>query len=170
QAVDAGDGRDDDHVPARDQRRGRGEPQPRDVVVPGRVLLDVEVGLGDVRLGLVVVVVGDEVLDGAVREELPELVAELGRERLVVGDDERRPADLLDRPRHRRRLAGAGRADERLVALAGFDAGGERLDRLRLIGGRQVLLGCFQLRHLRHRVTAMAVRTNAPYGAYAGIM
>ena len=38
-------------------------PQPVDVVVPGRVLLDVEVGLRDVRLRLVVVVVGDEVLD-----------------------------------------------------------------------------------------------------------
>ena len=116
EAVDAGDGRDHDHVAAREERRRRGEPQPRDVVVPGRVLLDVEVGLRDVRLGLVVVVVGDEVLDGVVREELPELVAELRRERLVVGDHERRPAGLLDRPRHRRRLAGAGRADERLVA------------------------------------------------------
>ena len=55
-----------------------------------RVLLDVEVGLRDVRLGLVVVVVGDEVLDRVVREELPELVAELRGERLVVRDHERR--------------------------------------------------------------------------------
>ena len=109
--VDAGDRRDHDHVAAGEERRGRREPQPRDVVVPRRVLLDVEVGLRDVRLGLVVVVVGDEVLDGVVREELPELVAELRRERLVVGDHERRPAGLLDRPGHRRRLAGAGRAD-----------------------------------------------------------
>ena len=65
-------------------------PEPIDVVVDRGVLLDVEVGLRDVRLGLVVVVVGDEVLDGVVREELPELVAELGGERLVVGDHERR--------------------------------------------------------------------------------
>ena len=41
-------------------------PQPVDVVVPRRVLLDVEVGLRDVRLGLVVVVVRDEVLDRVV--------------------------------------------------------------------------------------------------------
>ena len=45
-------------------------PQSVDVVVPGRVLLDVEVSLRDVGLGLVVVVVGDEVLDGVVGEEL----------------------------------------------------------------------------------------------------
>src|SRR5439155_9690921 len=144
---DAGDGRDDDDVPPGEERRRRGEPQPRNVVVPRGVLLDVEVGLGDVRLRLVIVVVGDEVLDGAVREELPELVAELGRERLVVGDYERRPADLLDRPRHRRRLAGAGRADQRLVALARKDPLAELLDRLRLVAGRAVGGGCAQLGH-----------------------
>jgi hypothetical protein len=63
--------------------------EPVDVVVPRGVLLDVEVGLRDVRLGLVVVVVRDEVLDRVVREELPQLVAELGGERLVVRDQER---------------------------------------------------------------------------------
>src|SRR5919109_390642 len=72
---------------------------------------------GDVRLGLVVVVVRDEVLDRVVREELAELVAELGGERLVVSDHERRPLDLLDRERHRRGLARAGDAQERLETI-----------------------------------------------------
>ncbi len=91
-AVDAGHGGDDDDVAAGEQR-GRGRvAQPVDLVVDRRVLLDVEVLGRDVRLGLVVVVVADEVLDGVVREELPELVAELRREGLVVGDDERRAA------------------------------------------------------------------------------
>ena len=117
EAVDARDGGDDDRVAAREQVRRRRVPQPVDVVVPRAVLLDVEVGLRDVRLRLVVVVVGDEVLDRVRREELAELVAELRGERLVVGDHERRPLDLLDDPRHRRRLAGAGRAEQRLVAL-----------------------------------------------------
>ena len=105
------------------------EPEPGDVVVLGRVLLDVEVGLRDVRLGLVVVVVRDEVLDGVLREELAELVAELRRERLVVGDDERGALELLDDPGHRRGLARAGRAEERLEAVAGGDGGGDLLDR-----------------------------------------
>ncbi len=65
--VDAGDGGHDDHVAAREERRRRREPQPRDVVVLRRVLLDVEVGLRDVGLGLVVVVVRDEVLDRVLR-------------------------------------------------------------------------------------------------------
>ena len=47
---------------------------------------------GDVRLGLVVVVVADEVLDRVVGKELAELVAELRRQRLVVRDHQRRLA------------------------------------------------------------------------------
>ena len=117
EAVDARDRRDDDHVAAGEERRRRRVPQPVDVVVPRRVLLDVEVGLRDVRLGLVVVVVGDEVLDRVVREELAELVAELRRQRLVVGDHERRrrpprssrPSSPSCRCRSRRAASGTAR-------------------------------------------------------------
>ena len=147
EAVDAGDGRDHDRVAPREERRGRREPQPRDVVVLGRVLLDVQVRLGHVRLGLVVVVVGDEVLDGVVREELPELVAELRGERLVVRDDQRRLLHLLDDPGHRRRLAGAGRPEDGLEPVARAQAGGDRLDRLRLVAGRHVGGGGLQRCH-----------------------
>ena len=138
EAVDAGDRRDDDDVAARHECRCRREPQARDVVVLGRVLLDVEIGLGHVRLGLVVVVVRDEVLDGVLGEELAELVAELCGERLVVRDDERRLPDLLDRPRHRRRLARTGRAEQRLEAVSGADRLGQLPDRLRLVAGRAI--------------------------------
>ena len=55
-----------------------------------RVLLDVRVRPRQVRLGLVVVEVADEVLDRVVREELAELRVELRGERLVVGQDQRR--------------------------------------------------------------------------------
>jgi hypothetical protein len=44
-------------------------PHPVDLLVDERVLLDVRVGRGDVGLGLVVVVVADEVVDGVVGEE-----------------------------------------------------------------------------------------------------
>ena len=59
-----------------------------------RVLLDVRVRRRHVGLGLVVVVVRDEVLDGVVREELLELAVELRRQRLVVRDDQRRHVEL----------------------------------------------------------------------------
>ncbi len=108
----------------REQRGGGRVPQPVDVVVDGRVLLDVEVGLGHVGLGLVVVVVGDEVLDGVPGQELAELVAELRGERLVVGDHERRLLHLLDDPGHRRGLASAGRSEQGLIAVPRLQAPG----------------------------------------------
>jgi hypothetical protein len=65
-------------------------PEPLDLLVDGGVLLDVGVGLRDVRLGLVVVVVGDEVLDRVVGQHLAQFVGELGGEGLVRQHDEHR--------------------------------------------------------------------------------
>ena len=107
-----------------------------DLVVDLGVFLDVGVGPGDVRLGLVIVVVGDEVLDGVVREELLEFAVELGGQCLVVGEDERRALDALDDVRHRECLAGTGDAEQRLVALALFQSVDERVDRIGLVTGR----------------------------------
>ena len=91
QPVDARDGGDDDHVPALEQGLGRRVAHPVDLVVDERVLLDVGVDLRDVGLGLVVVVVGDEVLDRVLGEERLELAVELGGQRLVGRHDQRGP-------------------------------------------------------------------------------
>ena len=82
------------------------------------VLLDVGVGARDVGFGLVVVVVGDEVLDGVVGEELFELRVELSGEGLVVGENERGAVHLFDDVGHREGLARAGDAQEGLESLA----------------------------------------------------
>jgi hypothetical protein len=89
EAVDAGDGADDDAVAAFEEGARGGEAELVELVVDGGFFFDVEVAGGDVGLGLVVVVVGDEVLDCVVGEELLELVIELRGERLVVREDER---------------------------------------------------------------------------------
>ena len=148
--VDAGDGGDDDHVAAGEEGGRRGVAQPVDLVVDRGVLLDVEVLGRDVGLGLVVVVVGDEVLDRVVGEELAELVAELRGQRLVVGDHQRGPLHRRDRRRHREGLAGPGRAEQRLELLTGLQPLGQPGDRLRLVGRRRV--GGIQL-ELGHRMT-----------------
>ena len=136
--VDAGHRGDDDHVAAGEERRRRRVAQAVDLVVDRGVLLDVEVLGRDVGLGLVVVVVGDEVLDLVVGEELAELVAELGGERLVVGDHQRGSLDLGDRRRHREGLAGAGRTEQGLELLPRPQPLGQAGDRLRLVRGRRV--------------------------------
>ena len=107
-----------------------------DLVVDVRLLLDVGVGGGDVGLRLVVVVVGDEVLDGVVWEEVAELLRELRGERLVRRDDDGRLLDGLDDLGHCVRLAGAGDAEEGLVLQAARDAVGESGDGLWLVAAR----------------------------------
>ena len=81
---DARHRRDHDHVLPLHQRGRCTKPQPLDVFVDRRILLDERVGRRDVRLGLVVVVVRDEVLDRIVGEERLQLSVQLSRERLVV--------------------------------------------------------------------------------------
>ncbi len=99
------------------RRRSSRVAQPVDFVVDRAVFFDVGVAGGDIRLGLVVVVVTDEVLDPVVREHLPHLVGELGGQRLVGLDDERRPLHLLDGPGDGRALAAAGDAEQRLETV-----------------------------------------------------
>ena len=137
EAVDAGDGGDDDGVGAVDERVGGGEAEAVDFVVGGGVFFDVGVGLGNVGLGLVVVVVADEVLDGVAREEFLELGVELGGEGLVMAHDEGRAADARDDVRHGEGLAAAGDAFEGAVAAAGGEGGAYGVDGLRLVAGRR---------------------------------
>ena len=73
----------DNRVAPGEQRRRCRVPQAVDLVVYRRVFLDVCVARGHIRLGLVVVVIGDEVLDSIVGEELLELVGELRSKRFV---------------------------------------------------------------------------------------
>ena len=178
QTVDARDGGDDEHVPPRHQRTGRGVAELVDLVVDVRFLLDIRVGRRDVCLGLVVVVVGDEVLDGVLREEIAELLRELCRERLVGRDDERRFLDGLDGLGHGVRLAGAGDAEERLVAHALEDAVRQPVDGLRLVASRFEVgddperrsgLGWVERGHLRVSLTFL-ISPTAASGATMGCM
>ena len=134
--VDRGDGGDDDDVVPREERPGRGVPESVDLVVHARVLVDVRVRLLDVRLGLIVVVVGDEVLDGVVREQLAEFLVELCGEGLVVRDDERRLLEFLDRPGDRVRLPGPRHAEQRLLVHPALEPLDECLDGFGLVAGR----------------------------------
>ena len=137
ETVDARDGRHHDHVAPGEQGPGGRVPQPLDLVVDRRVLLDVGVRLRDVRLRLVVVVVGHEVLDRVVREELPQLVGVLRGQRLVRLHHQDRALHLLGQPGHRRGLAGAGRTQQHDVLLARVDPLDQLLDGLRLVAGRR---------------------------------
>src|SRR5690349_23077517 len=63
-------------------------------LVHARLLLDVGVGARDVGLGLVVIVVADEIFDRVVGEEALELAVELGGQDLVRRDQDRKSTRL----------------------------------------------------------------------------
>ena len=73
-AVEARYARYDDHVAAPRQQRGHGaQAHFLDLGVDRKVFFDEGVRRGEVGLRLVIVVVGDEILHGVLREEIAEL-------------------------------------------------------------------------------------------------
>ena len=147
---------------------------PVDGLVDGGFLLDIEVGAGHVGLRLVIVVIGDEILDRIVREEGFELAIELGGERLVGGEDQGRALGRLDDLGHGEGLAGAGRAEQDLVALAGLDALDEFGDRRALVARRLIFgmhlepLATFQLDPVAVRPVGRPVVGRQGAGGIAG--
>ncbi len=91
QAVDARHAGHDDHVAPADQRTGGRQPQPVDLLIDRGVLLDVNIALRNVGLGLVIVVIADEIMHRVVRKKLLELAIQLGGQRLIVREHQRRP-------------------------------------------------------------------------------
>ena len=114
-----------------------GQTEALEVLIDGGILLDVGIGLGDVGLGLIVVVVGDEVLDGVVGEEGLELGVELRGEGLVVRNDQRGAAVTGDDVGHRKGFAAAGHPPQNLARGAALKATHQRLNRLGLVAHRR---------------------------------
>ena len=138
-AVDAGDAGDDDHVVALQERAGGRVPHPVDLLVHRGFLLDISVGARDIGLGLVIVVIGDEILDRVVGEEALEFAVKLGRERLVGRQHQGRALHRLDHLGHGEGLARARDAQEHLVALGFIDAVHQRADGFGLVAGGHIV-------------------------------
>ena len=140
-SVDARHRRHDHHITP-GQERGRGRvPQAVDLVVDRGVFLDVRIARRDVCLGLVVVVVRDEVLHRRPRQVLAELIAQLCGQSLVVGNNERGPTGVGDEIGHREGLAGTGHPKQRLVTLTSSEPFLNCRDGVRLIAGGQMRIG-----------------------------
>jgi len=86
-----------------------------DLLVDRRVLLDVGVGAGDVGFGLVVIVIAHEILDGISGEKALELPVQLGRQGLVVGDDQGGTLNRLDELSNGKCLTRPGDAEQYLL-------------------------------------------------------
>ena len=106
---------------------------------------------------------GDEVLHGVFGEKLAELRAKLRRERLVVREHQRRPVDVGNDVRHRKRLAGARDAEQRLLLEALLNPLRQLRDRFRLIARR--LIGRDKLEGPADLLTA---HTRIPHPPHSG--
>ena len=60
------------------------EPEPVYLVIDRHVLFDIRIRMHDIGFGLIVIVVGNEKLNGVVRKEMLKLRVELRRQRLVM--------------------------------------------------------------------------------------
>ena len=95
-AINARHTGDDNHVLAREQRTHRRKPQPFNLIVDARVLLDERIGARDVGLRLVIIEITDEIFHSVVRKKTFELGVELRGEGFVVRDDQRRFIEVFD--------------------------------------------------------------------------
>ena len=125
-------------APLQQRERGR-EAQAVDLFIGRGVLFDIGIGVRDIGLGLVVIVIGDEVLHGVFRKKFLELGAQLRGQRLVVGQHQRRSVQLCDDVGHGKGLAGTGDAQQHLFVYSVFDALYQALDGLRLVTGGAVV-------------------------------
>ncbi len=119
QGVDAGHTRHNDDIPPLGQGRSRRVPQFFDLIIDGAVLFYIGIGPGDIGLGLIVVVVGYKVFHRVVGEKLLELTAELGCQRLVVGQHQGGTVHLGNDIRHSKGLARAGYTQQGLFLVPG---------------------------------------------------
>ncbi len=136
QAVDAGDAGDDDAVTPFEERTGRGVSQAVNLVIDERVLFDVGIRGCDVGFRLVIIVVGNEILHRVFREEPSEFPVELGRQGLVVRQNQGRPPESFDDLCHGKGLARPGDAQQHLVLLAVLDPLGQPFDGGGLVAAR----------------------------------
>ena len=147
EAVNAGDRGHDHNVAAAEQCARRRQAQAVDLLVDLHLLLDVGVRARNVCFRLVVVVVGDEVLDGVVGQELAHFGIELRGQRFVMRQDQRRLLHLFHDLGHGKGLAAAGHAEQHLLAHTLAHTLRELGDRLWLISRRLELTDNLNRRH-----------------------
>src|SRR3989344_6268426 len=87
-----------------------------------RLLLYVGVGMGDVRLGLIIVIVGDKIMDSIFWKKLSVFLGQLRRERLVVRQDEWGLIEMGNTVCRRKRLAAPRHAEQGLMTHARVEA------------------------------------------------
>ena len=123
----------DHHIAPLQHALGAGQTHLLNVLVDGRVFFNEQVALGHIGLGLVVVVVADEVLHRVFGEKLAELAVELRRQRFVGRKHNGRAAQAGNHIGHGEGLARTGHPQQGLKYLAVVHALHQLVDGLGLV-------------------------------------
>ena len=134
-AIDAGNRGDDYAISAFEQTLGGGKPHLLDVLVDCRVFFNEQVARRNVGFRLVVVVIGDKVLDRVLREKLTEFGIQLRRQRLVGRQNQCRAAGPGNDVGHGKGFSGTCYAEQGLKRQSVFKPTDQPGDRLRLVPG-----------------------------------
>jgi len=130
---------DDHNVAAFEKGTRRAHAQLVQLIVDGRFLVDIDIGGGNIRFGLVKIVVADEIFDGVLRKKSFELVIQLRGKSFVVRQNQRGTIGLFNQLGHGERLARAGNAKKHLLLLAGIEAAIELVNRRGLVAARLII-------------------------------
>ena len=133
EGVYAGYGSDNNHITPLGYCGGSGVAHFIYLIVYRRIFFYIHVLAGYIRLGLVIIIIADEILHGVIREKLAKLGAELRRKYLIVREDERRAVYSGDNVCHSKRLARACYAEQGLLFHAAVYALYQLIYRLRLV-------------------------------------
>ena len=118
-----------------------------DLFVNRGVFLDICIALRHIRLGLIVVVIRDEVDHSIIGKELFELACKLSGERFIRSHDQRRLSQGLNSLCHREGLARTSHTQQNLIAVSVPHTLHKRLNGLGLGTGRLIGRNDFK-RHL----------------------
>ena len=134
--VDARDGGHDHAIAPFQQAFGRRQTHLLDMLVDCRVLFDEQIAGRHVGFWLIVVVVGNEILDGILGQEFAKLGIKLCRQRLVRRQHQCRTAAARNDVGHGEGLAGAGDTQQGLVRQTVIQAFKQSRDGFRLVASR----------------------------------
>ena len=134
-AVNRRHGGDDHHIAPLQQALGARQAHLLDMLVDRRVFFNEQIALWHIGLGLVVVVVADEILDRVFGEKLAKLAVQLRGQGFVGRKHDRRTPHTGDHIGHGVSLTRAGHAQQGLEHLAVLQALNQLFNRLRLVPG-----------------------------------
>ena len=107
-----------------------------DLIVDGRIFFDIGIRSRYISFRLVKIVVGNEIFHCIVREEFLEFTAQLGSQRLVMGDDQGGFLHLLDHLGNGIGLARPRSPQQDLGMESFLHPSGQGIDGFRLVPGR----------------------------------